>query len=241
MRPYYEDQAVTIYHGDALRVLPECPRPDLLILDPPFNLWPAVPYVPAATVLAFTNHNNRATVERIYGQPRTEAIWHFPDAGRWVSHNLPQITHETILVYGALNDAYVGQEQSTAPQYHKQTHSVLSRTVTPRGAYRPRPRRALDSVLTVRQSTATALRGRWSKPVGLMWPLIEWAATGPYLLDPYMGAGTSLRVAKNLGMRAIGIDLDEGVCRLAARRLAQETLPVEVPPAGSQLAIDEAP
>ncbi|MDA8313062.1 MAG: DNA methyltransferase [Actinomycetota bacterium] len=62
------------------------------------------------------------------------------------------------------------------------------------------------------------------KPEPVMRWLLRLAPSGALVLDPFIGSGTTLRAAKDLGLRAIGIDSDERYCEIAAKRLAQGVL-----------------
>ena len=63
------------------------------------------------------------------------------------------------------------------------------------------------------------------KPIGIVSPLIEFSVPADGVaLDPFMGSGTTLRAAKDLGRKAIGIEIHETYCEIAARRMEQEVL-----------------
>ena len=63
------------------------------------------------------------------------------------------------------------------------------------------------------------------KPVGALYPLLAaYVPKSGTVLDPFMGSGSTLRAAKDMGLKAVGIEIDESYCRRAAQRLAQEIL-----------------
>ncbi len=61
------------------------------------------------------------------------------------------------------------------------------------------------------------------KPLSLFRWILEGLTDWP-VLDPFMGSGTTLRAAKDLGRCAVGIEIEESYCEIAAKRLSQDVL-----------------
>jgi DNA modification methylase len=67
------------------------------------------------------------------------------------------------------------------------------------------------------------------KPEPVMrWALLQAPDSVRTVLDPFMGSGTTLVACKRLGRVAVGIEREERYCEIAAERLRQEALPLEV-------------
>jgi DNA modification methylase len=63
------------------------------------------------------------------------------------------------------------------------------------------------------------------KPLRLMTWCLSFFPDAISILDPFMGSGTILRAAKDLGRKSIGIEIEERYCEIAAKRMAQEVIP----------------
>lgn len=268
---YYQDEFVTLHHGDCRDVLPT--PADVILTDPPY----AVRWQPSACIecgndtpadqfaqctdcleggagetrrpvemLGFIspNWNEKATHSRGYADHDPEAFeallteaWSgcrksLPPGGVMVAFCGNRTFHE--MVWHATRQGWealdvlaftssLGVAKSITTLRPGHELAALLRLPGPRAEINPdwrksnvyaldKPRRAESDHLT-------------TKPMSWMHSLVrDFSTPGQTVLDPFCGSGSTLRAAKDLGRRAIGIEQDEGYCEIAARRLAQDVL-----------------
>jgi len=217
MTPYYADDLVTIYHGDCRDLLPI--DADVLLTDPPYGIgW----------ALHGGGHKAKMAGTRIHAGIEGDADTSLRDA---VLGMLPEMPGA---VFGSFQAPFPADVRQVLI-YHKSADSGLVGSVTgfrkdtePIFLVGPWPRRDVSrsSLFTSQiglQRLQKVLGHPHAKPVDVLIPLLRMCPEGT-VLDPFMGSGSTLVAAKSLGRRAIGIEIDERYCEIAARRCSQEVL-----------------
>lgn len=224
MKPYYESGDITIYLGDCLEVLPSLSPVDLVLTDPPYGVryvtsWRLhtdmlrVPIINDATLDAF-----EAAWPLMLGRLMEDRHWYAFASPRMLPEAMQICSPKHVIAWDKGDRGTVGDLECG---YGEAWEAILYGMKGRRPLNGPRPR--------------TVIRQDWSstldpvhptvKPVDLLGRLITRSSNkGEVVLDPFMGSGTTLRAAKDLGRKAIGIEMEERYCEIAARRLDQEVL-----------------
>lgn len=206
MKPYYEDDAVRVFHGDARDVLPSLVAESVgfVLTDPPYpeefqHVWAPLGeesarlLVDGGSLVTLLGHFQVPFVCDALGKSlrfwwmcgmrNTGPTCKFP--GKWVD---VQWKPALWYVKGQRRDKVCPTDLTESERRDKDHH-------------------------------------KWGQPTPWFSRWIAWLSQADELvLDPFMGAGTTLVAAKQQGRRAIGIDTDERACETAASRLAQEVL-----------------
>lgn len=207
-KPYYEDEACTIYNADCREILPELEREsvDLVLTDPPYGI---AAYWKGGSGRGWSKADS-LKVERNSWDIETPNLMPLLEFGAdqiiWGGNYFDLPVSRGWLVWSKPERGFTLSEAELA---------WTSR----------------DTVVRVKD----ALRSDYGrkhptqKPISLMqWCLsLKWTKEASRILDPFMGSGTTLLAAKNLNRRAIGIEIEERYCEIAAKRLAQGVLPLE--------------
>jgi site-specific DNA-methyltransferase (adenine-specific) len=205
MKPYYDYAGITIYHGDCREILPGL-KADLVITDPPYGMN-------FRSCYRIVKHDAIAGDDTLPIDAINEAIAAADGAAyifcRW--DNLTDMPKPRSVIAWVKNNWSMGdlkhehgRQWEACCFYPRATHEFIKR---------------IPDVI-FEERTGNDLHPT-QKPENLIRVLIQ-ANVGNTILDPFMGSGTTLVAAKNLGRKAIGIEIEEKYCEIAAKRLSQE-------------------
>lgn len=225
IKPYYEDDYASLYHGDCLEVLPTLGRDaaHLILTDPPYGV---------------DFKSNRGTHKKIAGDDGSLDI---PAALALACKSLRRGRHA--YVFGGIDlsetplaaaveliwdKGIVGMGDLSLP-WGRSHEPITFAVYEPSKANRDKGYGALaarmrqGSVLRVQRTNgANTLRHPTEKPVQLLRQLIESSSSwGETVLDPFVGVGSTLVAATLEGRKSVGIELDEKYCEAAAKRLQE--------------------
>ena len=204
VEPFYSDDWVVIYHGDCREILPKLPKVDLVLTDPPYNVG-----------VDYGEHNDRMGKEEWQSWARE---WFIPC----------RAMSDTVLITGQprLPDYATIEPWKWLICWWKP--AAMGRS--PMGFCNWEPvalwgRGESGATDFVRAPIVPDGAVDWHPcPKPILWAkgLIALFTSAQIILDPFMGSGTTLRAAKDLNRRAIGIEIEEKYCEGAARRMSQE-------------------
>jgi DNA modification methylase len=227
MQPYWQsgDGRLVIYHGDCLEVLPSVDA-DVLLTDPPYGV-------------KFEGKQTRHGIHQggYIGEDSAEvgpsvvreALVRVKRAGIFPGNR-------NLHAYPKPDDigcVYCPSGAGMGPWGFVCFHSVLFYGKRP-GALRPS---SMVSFATARPNGHPC-----PKPLAWMQWLVDLTSTpDEVILDPFVGSGTTLEAARSRGRRAIGIEIEERYCEIAARRLEDPPLLAAVEAEQSVLFAETAP
>lgn len=229
MRPYYQDDSCTIYHGDCREILPQLPKVDLVLTDPPFS--------------EYTHKHAKSNRGRGHGNKAID----------FKAIDFEAIDFEAICgVFGSIKCSgwlvafmdwrHIAELSRNCPEHWEFVRfGVWVKTNPMPQISADRPANGWDGICYLYPSgerkrwNGGGHHGNWvgplvtdglhptAKPLALISTLIRrHSDSGSAILDPFMGSGTTLVAAKQLGRRATGIELEEKYCEIAVKRLRQE-------------------
>jgi len=223
MNPYYQDDYVTIWHGDAAEVLQSIAvgRFDLLLCDPPYGLNGGA---------GSSNSPQRARGKNVY----KTSDWQ--DTPEYVQSVVIPIVETSlsrcergIITPGCKCLFMYPPTDCMGGMWHPASSSYSrwgAQTIQPILYYGKDPRQGKKGMTpNGKQCNEHAPKNGFSCPKPLRfwtWLALKGSLPGDMILDPFAGSGTTGRAAKNLGRKCTLIERDEAACKIAANYMRQE-------------------
>jgi site-specific DNA-methyltransferase (adenine-specific) len=231
---YYQDDSVTLYHGDCLEVLPHVGSYDMVFTSPPYNKGPQSGGIANMRDGYDGYGDDLPDSDYVHWQQAViAALWSgLADDGAIFYNHKPQIKDGRLISPVRLIPTGVNLRQiiiwnrefgaNWSRSFFQPRHEWLMLLAKDEFVLRDKGASHAGDVWTIRPEMKE--QGHPCPfPVGL--PNIAISATDcTTVLDPFAGSGTTLRSAMDLGRKAIGIEKSEAYCEVIAKRLAQGVL-----------------
>jgi site-specific DNA-methyltransferase (adenine-specific) len=242
LRPYYEQDGITIYHGDCLEILPTLDPTPLTVTSPPYNRgarvdgeWEGVTTESCKSSRFRGGYGQNTDAMRwsdyqLWLKEILELIWAATSGAAWINHKPRIVNGRLWMPTEAVPDESLrqvvvwdtGPGVNCNPGAFTPAHEWIMLLAEDDWRLRSRGAGATGDVWRLQPERAR--RHPAPFPIELPRRCIA-ASPGDTVLDPFMGSGTTLVAAKLEGRKAIGIELEERYCEIAAKRLAQGVLP----------------
>lgn len=208
-KPFYQDDFCTIYNADCRDILPHLPQVDLVLTDPPYGLGDKM--IGGSTVWGHKRRPvNESRKQQMQWDKATcdDVVLRLPEVAPQVViwggnyYSLPPsrgwlawCKPDSVATMGSIEFAWTNKD---APARHL-IHSIAATNKERNGH-------------------------PTQKPLAVMKWCLSFFPESKNILDPFMGSGTTLRAAKDSGLKAIGIEISKAYCQIAVERLRQESL-----------------
>ena len=233
MKPYYEHAGITIYHGDCREILPTLDPADHLISDPPYSAESHAMHDSGKAWAASQDGLDRKTLGFLsVDGPALAGTLKTAKVSRWAVFTMDERLTAWLRMNTPDGWRYVRTgiwvKPGSMPQFTGDRPAMGYEPVVVMHTTGGRTRWNGGGSAGVGPSPPVHGEHPTEKPLPLYCSLVNmFTDEGETILDPFMGSGTTLRAAKDLGRRAIGIEIEERYAEIAAKRMAQEVLPLK--------------
>ena len=217
MKPYYQDDLVTLYHSDAKRILPFLEPMDLLLTDPPYGI--------GADANQMGRAGKRMKSQKAFNRDYGASDWDSAPPEAWLLEWARSVTRYQIIFGGNFFELppascwLVWDKENTAGFADCElAWTNLDKAVR-------RLRYCWNGMIQEDMARKEVRQHPTQKPEAVIrWALSQAPEDAKSVFDPFCGSGTTLVEAKRLGLSAIGVEINEAYCEIAANRLRQGSL-----------------